>query len=388
MQITISSGGGTYRTASLAKKLAERGMLRNFFVPFVKDPGSFPERVLVMNSALFWGKLFWDRSRLGRFFDLDARYLYCDLQDRFVAPRLSPSADVVFAESVMALNTIRRAKELHMTTVIDRTNSHIEFQSELMREEYSRYGAKGRYNSPAVIEKSLQEYAEADYISVLSSFVKRTFLQKGISEGKLLHIPSGIEMDLFHKVPKDDDVFRVVYCGGLCLKKGVHYLLQAFRELKLKNAELLLIGRVLPDFEPMATKHSGEFKQIAHVPRKAMHRFYSQGSVFVLPSLEEGLAKVMLEAMACGLPVVATENTGAEDVLRNGVDGFVIPIRDVEAIKDKILFFYENREKIEEMSRSAAAHVRQRFSEEAYADRFIDAMERASAGKPPMKALH
>ncbi|MBL0059164.1 MAG: glycosyltransferase family 4 protein [Elusimicrobia bacterium] len=327
---------------------------------------------MVQNQWLFFCRTFSNSFRLGEFLNLDTRFLFSELQDRFVAKRLDPSTDVVFAESLLALNTIRKAKQFNIPTVIDRTNSHIEAQSEIMREEYLLNGLKKEYNSPAVIEKSLKEYAEADYISVLSSFVKKTFLEKGVREEKLLLIPSGVEMDKFVKIGKTDQIFRIIYCGGICLKKGVHYLLRAFHELKLNNAELLLIGRVFPEFECVMKQYSGVYKHIEGIPRRLMHQYYSQGSVLVLPSLEEGLAKVLIEAMACGLPVIATKNTGAEDVLRNGKDGFIVPIRDVEAMKEKILFFYKNPAEMEEMGRNSSSHVRIHFSTEAYVSRLID----------------
>jgi glycosyltransferase involved in cell wall biosynthesis len=90
-----------------------------------------------------------------------------------------------------------------------------------------------------------------------------------------------------------------------------------------------------------------------------LSRYYSNSSVFVLPSLADSFALVVLEAMACGVPVIVTENTGSKEVFRDGVDGFVVPIRDVEAIKEKILFLYENRDVCQAMGEAA----RQRASE-------------------------
>ena len=127
-------------------------------------------------------------------------------------------------------------------------------------------------------------------------------------------------------------MFRVVWCGTLCVRKGIHYLLQAFHELDLKNSELILIGAIDEDFKLFLDKYKKtNIKALGPKPQKTLPRYYSQGSIFVHPSIEEGLSMVQLEAMACGLPLICTTNTGGEDIITDEKDGFVVPIRDVRA---------------------------------------------------------
>jgi glycosyltransferase involved in cell wall biosynthesis len=92
--------------------------------------------------------------------------------------------------------------------------------------------------------------------------------------------------------------------------------------------------------------------------RRELHRYYSQGSVFVMPSIEEGIALVQGQAMACGLPVIATTNTGAEDLFTDGIEGFIVAIRDPEAIREKLLLLYQSPDLREEMSQAALRRVR------------------------------
>ncbi len=129
--------------------------------------------------------------------------------------------------------------------------------------------------------------------------------------------------------------------GRISTRKGIHYLIPAWEQLKLKNAELCLVGNNL-----FPKNWLEQYRDICHhvssVPHVLLNEYYSQGSVFVFPSLMEGFGLVILEAMACGIPVITTPNTGGLDIIDEGVDGFIVPIRDVEALKDRIQWCYDH----------------------------------------------
>jgi glycosyltransferase involved in cell wall biosynthesis len=107
------------------------------------------------------------------------------------------------------------------------------------------------------------------------------------------------------------------------------------------------------------------------VARDELYKHYSQASVLVLPSIEEGLALVQAQAMACGIPVIATENTGAADLFTDGVEGFIVPIRDPRAIREKILTLYENPAMREQMGEAALARVRKIGGWDDYGERAL-----------------
>lgn len=90
---------------------------------------------------------------------------------------------------------------------------------------------------------------------------------------------------------------------------------------------------------------------------------------------------VLLQAMACGLPVLCTTNTGGEDIIREGVDGFVVPIRDVDALKAKIQWAYDHRSQCLEMGRAAREHVSSGLSWDDYGDRILSAYRRLAEAK-------
>jgi glycosyltransferase involved in cell wall biosynthesis len=388
MKITMSYSGGTSRGRQLAREFDKKGHLQRLFMPsYGRKVDYFPafvtqwlfgqqdidiRKVNTSTKVRLLQQLLRRTARL-RNAKPSERYWWCEAIDHWVADSLEPEADLVMVESQIALHTLRRARELGMTTILDRTNSHIAYQSEIWAEENEKMGIKWVPNSERVIEKGIREYEEADYIFALSSYVKRTFIERNVPAEKVLCVPTGIDLSPFSQLKKEDDVFRIVYCGYLQLKKGTHFLLQAFDELKLKNAELMLIGGVSEEVRPLLEKYRGVCKHIGHVNHSDLSRYYSQGSVFVIPSLEEGLAKVIIESMACGLPVIGTTNTGAEDVVREGTDGFVIPIRDVEALKEKISFMYENQELCRQMGASAKERVHAKFTLEHYVQRVLGA---------------
>ena len=388
MKITMSYSGGTARGRQLARELDKRGYLQRLFTPtYGRKVDYFPAilsqwlfgeqdidvRKICTSNRVHLLMKWLVRTRKMRKAKPTERYRYCEAIDRWVARNLRGDSDLVMAESQIALHTILRARKLGMPTVLDRTNSHIAYQSKIWAEENERMGVEWVPNSERVIEKGVREYEEADYIFALSSYVKRTFVEYGVPADKVLCVPTGIDLSPFLQEEKEDDVFRIIYCGYLQAKKGTHLLLQAFDELALPNAELLLIGTASDDIQPILERYQGKFKHLGFINHGDLSKHYSQGSVFVIPSLEEGLAKVIIEAMACGLPIIGTTNTGAEDVVREGIDGFVVPIRDIETLKDRIAYMHADQARCWSMGQNAKERVYADFTLNRYIGRVLEA---------------
>ncbi len=295
-----------------------------------------------------------------------------------LASRVLKPADIVIGGSSVFLHTLKKAKRLGAITVTEHGSSHILYQNEILKTEYEKFGVKIRpfqLPHPKIIEKELKEYEESDYIAIPSLFVKKTFLEKNVPEKKIIHVPYGVDLSQFRKLPKTDNVFRVIFVGGMMIRKGVHYLLQAFSELNLPNSELVLVGALNEEIKPFFKKYEGKFKYVGKAPQAELHKYYSESSVFAMMSIEEGLALVIPQAMACGLPIIATTNTGAEDIVREGVDGFIIPIRDIEKLKEKITYLYEHPEIRERMSLSAKERVSAGFTWDDYGRKITEIYE-------------
>lgn len=378
IKVTISVIG-RFHLFNLAQQLLKRGYLGQLITSYpkfeVKKYGIPKNKVssIIIKEIIQRG---WEK--LPNFLKgiYNPQYFIHEIFDRIAVFKLKKGADIVI---VSGLHTLRKAKKLGAITIAERGSSHILYQNRILKEEYEKFGVKIKpftLPHPKIIEDELKSYEEIDYISIPSSFVKRTFLEYGFPENKLIQIPYGVDLLQFKQVPKEDDVFRVVFAGGMTLRKGVHYLLQSFSELNLPNSELMLIGSMNDEIKPFFKKYEGKFKWLGHIPQKELYKYYSQGSVFVMPSIEEGLSMVQLQAMACGLPLICTTNTGGEDIIENGRSGFIIPIRDAEALKEKLLYLYENQEVCKQMGQSAKERVKSGFTWDDYGDRMTRAYEK------------
>jgi glycosyltransferase involved in cell wall biosynthesis len=380
VNVTLSVGG-KFQAFDLAQQLLKRGHLARLITSYprfeVKKYGIPRDKVrsVILKEVIDRGWGLAPEVLRRRF---DSQYLAVDLFD-LIARNLLPRADIFVGWSGFSLRSLRAAKRRGMVTVLERGSSHIAYQNDVLAEEYQRFGVQRRPTHPRILDKELREYEEADYIAVPSLFAKRSFVARGVPESKLIHVPYGVNLSMFKPVPKRDDVFRVVFGGGLTLRKGVHYLLQAFAELKLPNSELLLIGPVTDEIRPFLARYAGTYRRMDYQPLDRLHEVYSQGSVFAIASIEEGLALVQAQAMACGLPLVATTNTGAEDIARDGVDGFIVPIRDVEALKLRLAQLHESPGMRAQMGESARRRVSTGFTWDDYGGRMIAAYERILA---------
>jgi glycosyltransferase involved in cell wall biosynthesis len=164
---------------------------------------------------------------------------------------------------------------------------------------------------------------------------------------------------MFHPQPRNDNRFRVLFVGMQCIRKGIGYLFDALRPLvSAGHVELWLVGAAMSDGKPLLDRNADLFVHHGLQPRNRLAWFYSQASVLVLPSIEEGLALVQAQAMACGVPVIATHNTGAEDLFEDGVEGFIVPPRSAEVIRDRVQLLLDNPGRLQELRAAALKRVK------------------------------
>lgn len=375
MNVTVSVFGRFY-AFYLAHQLHRRGHLQRLITTYPKfevekygiprdKTKSLPQYELFQRG---WNQWLPDWIKP----DTDLRPWLANAFDRAAARRISEDTELFVGWSSKSEHCLERARSLGATTVVERGSSHIEYQRDILKEEYALLGVEGTLPAPEIVNKEKREYALADHIAIPSSFVRRTFLEKGIPEEKLIQVPYGVNPNSFQPVTKDDDIFRVVYAGQMALRKGVQYLLQAFAELELPDAELWLLGSMKPEMQPYFDKYEDCFQYFGHIPQPKLSEYYPQCSVFAIPSIEEGMAMVQAQAMACGLPLICTTNTGGEDLIREGEEGFVIPIRDVDALKERILWCYENQEKCTSMGEKAKSRVREKYTWHDYGDKITE----------------
>jgi len=310
----------------------------------------------------------WVRSRF------PGDYFKATLFDAWAKNRIS-GGDVVVAFADFALETLRRARTVGVTTVLERGSAHILDQIELLTEEHDRLGVGEYRTSERLATRQLAEYEEAGFIAVPSRFAWQSYVNRGIPPERLILVPLGVDLDYFRPAAKEDGVFRILCVGGGA-RKGLAYLLRAVNELQLPRSELLIVGSLSPDESIQIGRANTAVISAGKIPHRKLSRYYySRGSVFVSPSIEDGWGLVVSEAMACGLPVICSTHTGAADMVRNGVDGFVVPVRDVESLKERLLFLYENEDARRQMGRRAFERA-QDFTWDAYGERIAAQYER------------
>lgn len=366
----IVSCGGKFHAFHLAEQLDKRGYLHRLITSYYSQKDKWFPRFRKDGEKIDPQKVITNifPEIISRVFNLN--YYALEFFDGWAREQID-KCDLFIGWSGYSLHSLRRTKSYGAMTVIERGSSHILYQKKILEEEYEKYGVKIKPVDDRIVQKELYEYSESDYISVPSSYVKQTFIDNGTDPQKLICVPYGVNLTNFKPVPKTDNVFRVIFAGGLSLRKGIHYLLEAFSELRLKNAELLLMGSISPEITSFLEKYKNCYKYIGKVPHAELYKYFSSGSVFVLPSIEEGMAMVILQAMACKLPVICTINTGGADLVRDNKEGFVIPIRDINALKEKILYLYEHEKECKSMSENALSRAKD-FTWDIYGERIIN----------------
>jgi starch synthase len=283
--------------------------------------------------------------------------------------RLLSDCDVFHFVSSVGLHCARKAKAAGATIICDVRQEHPAFQRRILNEEAEIFDMEPNITGVTYEGKVLEEFALADYIVVPSTHARRTFLEQGFAPGKLLLLPYGVDVRHFRKEEKADKTFRVIYAGSLTIRKGPQYLLEAFAHMRPANAELVLVGPLDPAFKKVLARYEGSFRYVGVVPKVALTHLYNSSSVFVLPSLADSYSLATLEAMACGLPVIVSENTGAADAVDHGKQGFIVPIRDAAAIRQYLELLSENEDLRREMGGRAAVRAREmnwsRYGKEA-----------------------
>jgi glycosyltransferase involved in cell wall biosynthesis len=303
--------------------------------------------------------------------------------DRLVS-RWIASAKIFHGCTAVSLASLQAAKRKGATTFIEMAACHPRHWKKMDDQECRNFGAR-TYNSNGnlperLIRRMESEFAICDHIVVPSAVAQKNFAEYGYG-AKTLLLRTGVDAEFFFPSPVavPQTTFRVCYVGRLEFGKGVGYLLQAWKRLALANAELLLIGERHPQMASMirnCTDSSVRFT--GFLPPAEVARCYRQSHLFVQPSPNEGLANVLLEAMASGLGVVATDRTGASECITNGIEGFIIPAGNLEVLMEAILWCYRHRAETEAMGKAARVRIESQFTLEHYNQRVLTLYRKAA----------
>jgi glycosyltransferase involved in cell wall biosynthesis len=199
----------------------------------------------------------------------------------------------------------------------------------------------------------------ADYWLAASSFTRNTLCDAGIPAARIHVIPYGTDLQRFSPARGrnrwQSGPLRLLFVGTAGQRKGIRYLLDALDRLRAGTVELTVCGRVE---EPALVRNRRQSIRVrGFVSDKELVDVYRAAHVFVLPSLAEGFGHVLLEAMACGLPIIGTTHTAAPDLIADGQEGFIIEPADAEAVASRIDYFLENPPRVQSMGEAARSRA-------------------------------
>ncbi len=288
---------------------------------------------------------------------VDAIWEWAELSfDRWAARQIRPGLDAIYTYEHAALETLRTAKQMGKVCFYEQPSSHYTFFQDVLMRELAGDALPSKEQVQLYLgEKSkkrnrrrAEEIQLADYVVCNSAQVEKTLTRAGVPEKKILRVSLGFpEVDTGISSGKTAPAGKKIVflsAGTQSVRKGSHLLYRAWTHLNLSpdTAELWIIGKMdLP--HSLSEGLPGTVKKWPSIPRDELLEKYKEASVFLLPSLEDGFGMVATEAMSRGVPVIATDAVGMSDFIRYGVNGWIVPAGDENALAGQMKWCVENR---------------------------------------------
>ena len=275
----------------------------------------------------------------------------------------------IFHSWEMPLEAFKKAKKRGMITIKDYCMVNLEGAYKMGKLK----DIEGEFTLP-IREK--ESYKYIDYFFMASPFNYDSMLAYGVPKEKLFLVPYGVDINKFYPMKKKDwNGFRILFIGILGPRKGIPSLLEAVYLAGKKDIELILIGHTQSNIKKEIKKYKDKIniELKGFVKHDKLNEELNKADIFVFPSLRESSAKVIYEALACGLPVITTYNTGS--VIEDGKQGFIVPTKEAKILKEKILFLYENPKIRKEMAK-AARELAKKYTWKSYGKRVCDIYEK------------
>ncbi|MFZ1073957.1 MAG: glycosyltransferase family 4 protein [Verrucomicrobiia bacterium] len=295
-----------------------------------------------------------------------------------------PKCDAVHAIMGFATEPFDWADRHGALKVVDASNSHPTTYYGYMQRECDIWCPGENVPNPRwMFARMNRELERADLVLCPSNFVKDTMLANGVPEDKCFVSPFGVDTSTFVPRKSMPPKPRFISVGMVCLRKGHQYLFRAFELVKraIPDAELICVGNYRPDFRLERPRWEGTFTHHPSLPHQELARLLTGCTAFVLPSQEEGFALVILEAMAAGLPVVTSYESGATTLVKDGIEGFVIRPREPRQIADAMIRLAQDRALNQRMGEAARRKGAEGNTWQDYGDRLLAEYKRRIEGK-------
>ena len=393
MKVFVSHPSGNNNLRAVLSGFDKEGLLAGFHTSIVADPSAAWLKLLPNKLRAEWlrrtypiessriatrpllelCRLILPKVGLGKYTQSEKSFaglhaVYIDL-DKSLAQKLpkllkKESFEGVYAYDGAAYETFKAAKQLGLTCVYDLPIAYWETGRKLMKEEAARMPSWARTlgggisDSDEILKRKTQELELADVVVVPGTFVKDS-LPDWAGNKKIIVAPFGSpDTSPGHRHDRypANRPLRVLFTGSMGQRKGLGDLFTAVKMLNTSNVELVVLGSLMAPLEFYKSEFQ-HFRYESNRPHDAVLELMQSCDIFCLPSIVEGRALVVQEAMSQGLPVIITENTGCSDLIQEGRTGFLVPIRSPQAIAEKIAWFLDNRAMIPEMGIAAQQHA-------------------------------
>jgi glycosyltransferase involved in cell wall biosynthesis len=316
------------------------------------------------------------RYRLNSLSEQTAHYLWTGRQfsRRIVKSSGFEGVDGVYAFKMVALEILTEGRRHGLKTILEQPNVHRQVMHDLLREEHRLHPGwaeprEGDRYFRKEHRREKKEWSKADLIICPSGFVKEGIRKADGPVERATVVPYGVDFKVRDRPrQKPSRPLHVLSVGTVSLRKGVPYLLQAARQ---SSARFRMVGPIDLKQEGL-TQLSKEVDLPGKVPRSDIHDHYEWADVFVLPSICEGSATVVYEALAHALPVICTPNTGS--IVRDSEEGFIVPIRKADPIVCHLDELASNPDLYHSMSVRALTRYRQEGTLEAYGRRLVSSI--------------
>lgn len=391
---------GTQHAPSLAAQLQRRGMLGRYWTGIaIRDEGLMGRVVGALSSGLR-GRLSGrvvrglPASKLRLRFLAEVRALaqlrgganpQLVMRARNAAFQLSvPHLELERCQVVIGFDTSawllgERAKKQGKRFILDQTTTHSrskEGRLALAREQYPSWLEDLVPRDGSVALEEEREHELADLIVVASSYARSTMVECGVPVRKIVVNPYGVDLDRFQPAEerKVDRALRFLFVGSVNARKGAPLLFDAWRALEPTGAELVIAGDVPRQVEGLLDAPRG-VRFLGRVSNDQIPSLMRSCDIFILPSYFEGFGMVLLEALASGLPIIASDTSAAPDLLSTALAGVVFRSGDVGGLRDAINRLQSAPERVREMG-AVARRVAERYSWDAYGDRWAALLEK------------
>lgn len=371
MKVVISHPHGNQNTSQVVSSLEKHSLLDTFWTTI-----AFPFRLKIYKKKLYNIKFNKIKLRFFKeflrqtftFFKMKKFYInddsiysvnsiYKDL-DLSVSKYLSSNKNkinIIYSYEDCALNSFKIAKNNKIITIYDLTAPYWLFKKKILEEEMNLHPGWNLSSTEMLTEKKCknkdEEISLSDKIIVASSFTAKSleFYNNDI-KSKIKIIPYGVECPKKNIVNKrhENEKLKIIFAGRPTLSKGIQYLIKILDQLDFPW-ELEIAGSLVESPSQISQELNEFFKDprcsfLGQISNKNLIEKMKQSHVFILPSLFEGFGQVLLEALSCSLPIITTNNTGGLDIIDDGKNGYLTPIRDTKKTIEILNNFYQDEE--------------------------------------------